>query len=53
MHYPIAEKFLAEKRINIIQLCTKNRADISKRSKVIPFLICTYTTTPTEQGVEL
>ena len=30
IHCPISEKFLALKRINMIQLCTKNQADISK-----------------------
>ena len=45
MHYPISKKFLAVKHIDMIKTPTKNQSNISKHSKVIPFLICTHTTT--------
>ena len=37
--HPISKKFLAVKRINMTSVHTKNQADMSKRSKVIHFLV--------------
>ena len=38
-HHPISKKFLAEKQMDIILMQTKNQIHISRRSKVITFLV--------------